>query len=81
MGACAHDRPKEQSGGAIDPIDRDAEFEEKLLETQIQRAAKFTPSAQATGRCLFCNKRVRKGLRWCDADCRDDWELRQGRGK
>lgn len=28
----------------------------------------------ATGSCLACGAKVPKGRRWCDADCRDDWE-------
>ncbi len=28
----------------------------------------------ATGWCYNCLGMVAKGLRWCDADCRDDWE-------
>lgn len=29
------------------------------------------------GRCFNCNEPVAAGVRWCDADCREDWELRE----
>lgn len=35
----------------------------------------------AIGRCLHCEQPLPSGMRWCDADCRDDWaaESRTGR--
>lgn len=30
-----------------------------------------------TGACLFCEEPVAYPLRWCDADCRDDWEKQE----
>lgn len=32
------------------------------------------PQAAATGRCLNCGEQVPEPRRWCDADCRDDWQ-------
>jgi hypothetical protein len=29
---------------------------------------------EATGFCLNCGVPLPPGVRWCDADCRDDWE-------
>lgn len=58
----------------MDEIDRDSEFEAKILAAQIATAAAVAPVAQATGRCLNCTVRVRKGIRWCGPDCRDDWQ-------
>jgi len=34
----------------------------------------------ATGVCLNCGAKIAEGLRWCDADCRDDWQHRNARG-
>lgn len=31
----------------------------------------------ATGFCLWCGEPLRYGLRWCDTDCRDDFERAQ----
>lgn len=30
-----------------------------------------------TGWCLNCEEILSEGERWCDAECRDDWEKRQ----
>lgn len=30
---------------------------------------------RATGTCLFCGLVVTGGRRWCDAECRDEWQL------
>jgi len=27
-----------------------------------------------TGVCIYCGEPVTEGLRWCDQECRDDWE-------
>lgn len=32
------------------------------------------PEAEATGFCLWCEAEVKEPKRWCDADCRNDWE-------
>jgi len=37
------------------------------------------PGVAPTGHCLNCAEAVEHLLRWCDADCRDDWEARNGR--
>lgn len=31
---------------------------------------------ESTGFCLNCNTRLTGGRRWCDPECREDWELR-----
>lgn len=31
---------------------------------------------ESTGFCLNCNARLAGGRRWCDPECREDWELR-----
>ncbi|MDR2208850.1 MAG: DUF2116 family Zn-ribbon domain-containing protein [Azoarcus sp.] len=30
-----------------------------------------------TGRCHWCGDPLPPGKRWCDSDCRDDWERAQ----
>lgn len=35
----------------------------------------------ASPACLNCGTPTHAGARWCDADCRDDWMLRQTRGR
>jgi len=31
------------------------------------------PSKASTGECWYCGDNLTSGLRWCDAQCRDDW--------
>lgn len=33
--------------------------------------------AEFTGFCLNCDEVVEEPRRWCDADCRDQWERRK----
>lgn len=42
----------------------------RLLALRLRRAS----GPQPTGACLWCGKPLAPPLRWCDADCRDDWE-------
>lgn len=32
---------------------------------------------KATGHCLNCDARLAAKLRWCDTNCRDDWQKAQ----
>lgn len=29
---------------------------------------------KANGKCHYCGEPVGEGVRWCDADCKNDWE-------
>jgi hypothetical protein len=35
----------------------------------------------ACGACHYCGEDVRGEARWCDSDCRDDWEKDQRAAK
>lgn len=56
----------------------DREARDRALALQVR--APEGPAA--TGFCLFCAESLPDGQRWCDADCRDDWqaEIKAGRG-
>lgn len=44
-------------------------------EVSIRNAlSKSVVGPVATGSCLNCTEPVEKPKRWCDADCRDDWQ-------
>ncbi len=46
------------------------------LQAQIEQARRPHETASATGFCLFCGEPIAEpNRRWCDADCRNDWEL------
>ena len=54
-----------------DNLDIAAEREE--LERTFAQAIRKPSGPVATGRCLHCDE-VSDDRRWCDADCRDEWE-------
>ena len=60
-----------------DIFDRASEREQLERDLAISSARKSALSAQATGHCLWCNTELKQGKRWCDAECREDWELEQ----
>ena len=55
----------------MDDADR-AQRDIEVLSNYFHRA--LEPVANATGQCLWCGKQLEKGMRWCDASCRDAWE-------
>lgn len=59
-----------------DPNDRATEQETMMREAAIQTSRK-PEGPRATGQCLCCNSQLPRGMRWCDAACRDDWEAEQ----
>lgn len=44
-----------------------------LLDASMQ-GVKKPGWPMPTGVCLNCGEPLKPGLRWCDADCRDDWQ-------
>ena len=48
-----------------------------FLATSLADCDRELLVAQATGRCLWCGEPVADGRRWCDAECRDEWERRR----
>jgi hypothetical protein len=41
---------------------------------QVILATRKPAAPDATGFCLNCGEPLPGGRRWCDADCRDDWQ-------
>jgi hypothetical protein len=60
-----------------DEIDCANEQAERNLADSMRMRRPAGP--EATGHCLFCGETVSNGHRWCDALCRDQWEVRCGR--
>lgn len=50
------------------------------LDTELALQLRRPEGPVAIGRCLSCGARLARGMRWCDADCRDDWQREQPRG-
>lgn len=56
---------------------------EKALAQSIRQIAAGVERIPYTGRCHNCGADLynhEKQRRWCDDDCRDDWQLRKDRG-
>lgn len=57
-----------------DIVDEANELAQAAVDNAIATARQATPEAVATGKCLNCGYQVPPGHRWCDADCREDWQ-------
>lgn len=58
-----------------DACDRaDIEVERELAEALRKQAARAAAMQQPCGFCFNCDEIVAVGLRFCDGDCRDDFE-------
>ena len=63
-----------------DEFDRASETEELMRASALYQHSKLQQKViVATGYCLYCEAPLEDGRRWCDADCRDDWEREQKR--
>ena len=60
-----------------DDIDRAQEREQIDRDAAINAAAHTEPVLLACGQCYNCQSSVPEGVRFCDADCRTDWDDRK----
>jgi hypothetical protein len=51
-----------------------AQIQQECLDEYALAAARQPAAPEATGFCLNCGAALAQGLRWCDPDCRVDWE-------
>lgn len=56
-----------------DDVDQANDVSALLLADAIAKKKK-TVEAEATGECLNCSTKVAAGRRWCNAECRDEYE-------
>ena len=69
----------------MDQFDRATVIEER--DRADAQARRKPEGPKATGACLFCREPLadhdlppeQRALRWCDPDCRDDWQREQPR--
>ncbi|GAB4173788.1 MAG: hypothetical protein Fur0039_15370 [Rhodocyclaceae bacterium] len=61
-----------------DEADRAQAAIDTLLAAAIAGAKKHG-GPLPTGFCLNCGAPIEEGRRWCDADCRDDWQSASAR--
>jgi hypothetical protein len=61
-----------------DIFDQATDQEEKAREVALAEVRSRKPSLVLTGFCHNCDEMVRTGMYFCDVDCRDDWQKRNG---
>jgi hypothetical protein len=61
----------------MDEIDRANERAAQFLAHSLANAAKAPMLPPSTGLCFNCEEPVQVGERFCNCDCRNDWQLRQ----
>lgn len=59
-----------------DPTDAAADAAQFFIDDRVKNYRK-KEGPEETGFCLHCKEDTPPGRRWCDADCRDKWELRR----
>lgn len=59
-----------------DEVDRADELAEELLKRTIAYTVSRPPEVEPNGKCYNCGAKVKRSMRWCDADCREDWAKR-----
>jgi hypothetical protein len=47
-------------------------------KVSLDNSRRDEPSGTANGECWFCEEYLPAGHRWCNAQCRDDWQREQG---
>lgn len=63
-----------------DPADEASDLIDQELARQIAAAkAQGKPVKPPVGTCYFCGEKVGKGMIFCDADCRDDFDREERR--
>lgn len=60
-----------------DFADLASEREELDRDLALKAAHKHAPALPATGHCHNCEAMLPEGLRFCDCDCRNDYDARQ----
>jgi hypothetical protein len=63
----------------VDVIAKANEVAQIAVDAAISRSSSAPDEVEAVGLCLNCSAAVPEGHRWCDADCRDDWQARRNR--
>ena len=59
----------------VDVCDR-ADLEiEQAMKVAVYKSRRDTTVIEPNGECYFCGAAIEHPRRWCDASCRDDWEL------
>lgn len=57
-----------------DNIDHAVELNDFMLKAQLTQRRDEPVIIGGKGYCLYCDEPVLGNRRWCDAQCRDDWQ-------
>jgi hypothetical protein len=60
----------------MDEIDRAQERTDQFIANALHQRALAPVLPEPTGYCFNCQEPVHVGERYCDCDCRDDWQHR-----
>ena len=60
-----------------DEIDLASDMMEAQISRAVAKAAGLEIPKNTTGKCLYCREPVEDDRRWCDADCREEYERRK----
>ena len=61
----------------MDDADRAADREDIAREAAVAAIRRRIESIPSLGYCYYCGEALRAGKRFCDADCRDDYERQE----
>lgn len=61
----------------MDEIDVANQQMELAIENSLRRNKQHRRVINATGYCLYCKEPLQHGQRFCDEDCRDDFETEE----
>lgn len=62
---------------SADFLDDASEAEIQYRDRCIGNARRQSRALPSNGHCYYCNAETENGVRFCDGDCRDWWELEQ----
>lgn len=63
----------------MDTADFASALEAVHLHRSLAQLSQKPRSPVAAGECLFCETPTPKPRRWCDSECRDEWEAAEKR--
>ena len=59
-----------------DEADRANDYAQAALDANISRARTWNLHIEDSDTCMNCGEPTKDGRRWCNTDCRIDWERR-----
>ena len=57
-----------------------ASIQNEIAEAALLQVRK-PAGPKSAGHCLYCKGQLAPGLRWCDKNCEEDWEVEEAAAK